>query len=171
MRRALALASLLVLNFAGAQLPTAPQTPQTPPDWLVQTVIPNALTVRVPKAGLSFAIDSLNYPPQAFPAQYPAQPFPVDVFVNTPGTWNLQVQLRDIRDDNGVLLIPVSHILFRVDGGPWLRANGTPQVIWTQRGATVGWQRVPVEFTLELDGSEQGGSYNTHATFSAIVLP
>ncbi|HEX7022876.1 MAG TPA: hypothetical protein VF171_08460 [Trueperaceae bacterium] len=141
--------------------------------WLVESLIPHVIAVRVPTTTLSFDLShSDNYPPVTFPARYPlSQPdggaLPMQIFSNTDGFWSISLEIDDITDEDGALLIPASQILYRVNGGVWLRANSVPQVIFTGSGRTHGWQEIRVEFALELLGSERAGSYRVNATLTA----
>jgi hypothetical protein len=62
-------------------------------------------------------------------------------------------------------------VLYRVNGGLWLRADGTPQIIYTQGGPTGDWLEIRLEFALELLGSERAGSYVVQALVTALRQP
>ncbi|WP_018111211.1 hypothetical protein [Thermus igniterrae] len=158
------LAALLLL----AGMATAQAT------WIVQTLIPETVALRTPTTQIAF--DLKDYPPKAFPATYPASNLeggmlPVQVFSNAPGTWSLLLQIPDLRDTNGVLLLPARQVLYRVNGGLWLRADGTPQIVYTQTGPTGDWLEIRLEFALELLGSEKAGNYVVQALVTALRQP
>ncbi|QWK22560.1 hypothetical protein [Thermus antranikianii] len=142
--------------------------------WIVQTLIPETIALRTPTTQIAF--DLKDYPPRAFPATYPASNLeggilPVQVFSNAPGVWSLLLQIPDLKDQNGVLLLPARQVLYRVNGGLWLRADGTPQIIYTQAGPTGDWLEIHMEFALELLGNERAGSYVVQALVTALRQP
>jgi len=144
--------------------------------WFVQTVIPEVVSVRTPTTTIAFELSLQDYPPPSFPARYPASSpkegvFPVQVFVNEPGVWSLLLEIPDLLDDNGNRLIPSRQILFRVNGGPWIRGSSAPQVFYTDVGATEGWLELRLEFALELEGNEPPGNYAVNVVVSAIREP
>ncbi|KGQ21911.2 hypothetical protein [Thermus filiformis] len=160
MKRGFALVPLLALALAQGS-------------WILQTLIPETIAIRTPTVQIGF--DLKDYPPKAFPALYPAtEPqggmLPVQVYSNAPGTWSLLLQIPDLTDQKG-LLIPARQILYRVNGGLWLRADGTPQIIYTQTGPTPGWLELRLEFALELLGTERAGTYSVQALVTALREP
>ena len=54
---------------------------------------------------------------------------------------------------------------------PWLRADGTPQIVYTQTGPTPGWLEIRLEFALELLGQERAGSYVVQTLVTALRQP
>ncbi|HGY09011.1 MAG TPA: hypothetical protein ENK37_03000 [Oceanithermus profundus] len=144
--------------------------------WYVQTVIPEVISVRTPTTSIGFELSLENYPPPQFPARYAATSLedgvlPVQVFVNEPGVWSLLLEIPDLLDESGNRLIPAEQILFRVDGGPWLRGSNGPQEFYTDVGATDGWKELRLEFALELKGHEPPGEYAVNVVVSAIREP
>lgn len=142
--------------------------------WIVQTLVPETIALRTPTTQIAF--DLKDYPPKSFPATYPASNLeggilPVQVFANAPGVWSLLLQIPDLQDQNGALLLPAKQILYRVNGGLWLRADGTPQIIYTQAGPTGDWLEIRLEFALELLGNERAGSYVVQALVTALRQP
>lgn len=140
--------------------------------WLVESLIPEVISIRVPTTAIAFELDRATYPPATFPARYPAtQPsggvLPVQVFSNADGLWNLMLEVPDLLSDAGADLVPAGQVLYRVNGGLWLRADGNSQIIYSQTGATVGWLEIRIEFALELNGSEKAGNYLINAVVSA----
>ncbi len=160
MKRALALFLLALPALAQAS-------------WILQTLIPETIALRTPTVEIGF--DLKDYPPRSFPALYPAALeegyLPVQVYANTPGTWSLLIQIPDLLDAQGAVLIPARQILYRVNGGLWLRADGTPQILYTHRGPTEGWLELRVEFALELVGNERAGRYAVQALITALREP
>lgn len=139
--------------------------------WPVQTLIPEVLAIRTPSTNIAFDLSEANYPPDSFPATYEATApeggvMPVQIFSNAEGFWSIELQISDVVDESGVLLIPAGQILYRVNGGVWLRADGTPQTIHTGSGETNGWQEITLEFKLELTGAERAGDYSISAVIS-----
>lgn len=144
--------------------------------WLVESLIPDVLSIRVPSTTIVFGIDSSNYPPETFPAMYAAtEPIdgtlPVQIFSNAQGVWSLMLQVADLHGVDGAAMLPASQVLYRVNDGVWLRADGSPQVIFTHSGPTVGWLEVRIDFALELTGVEVAGSYLVNAEVSAMQEP
>lgn len=144
--------------------------------WSVDSLIPETLSIRVPTTTISFVIAGAGYPPAAFPATYPATSpdggtLPVQVFSNAAGVWSLMLEVQDLVSPAGAAVVPASQVMYRVNGGLWLRADGSPQVIYSQVGQTVGWLELRVEFALELTGRELAGSYLVNAVVSAIREP
>ncbi|MCS7217556.1 MAG: hypothetical protein NZ846_01035 [Thermus sp.] len=142
--------------------------------WIVQTLIPETIALRTPTTEIAF--DLKDYPPKSFPAIYPASNLeggvlPVQVFSNAPGVWSLLLQIPDLKDPGGALLLPARQVLYRVNGGLWLRADGTPQIVYTQAGPTAGWLEIRLEFALELLGNERAGSYVVQALVTALRQP
>ena len=163
----------LVALLLAAPLSTVARAQAT---WLIESLIPEVLSVRVPSTTISFAIGGADYPPSEFPARYPAtEPtggaLPVQVFSNADGVWSLLLQVPDLMGAAGEASVPANQLLYRVNGGVWLRADGAPQVIYTHAGPTVGWLELSVEFALELTGSEPAGSYLINAQLSALREP
>ena len=144
--------------------------------WLVESLIPEVISIRVPTTTIAFDLDQATYPPAQFPARYPAtQPtggvLPVQVFSNADGLWSLMLEVPDLLSETGTTLVPASQVLYRVNGGLWLHADGTPQIVYSHDGATVGWLEIRIEFALELDGSEKAGNYLINAIVSASREP
>ena len=163
--RALALAAVLA---AGAAFADA--------TWEVETLVPELISIRVPSTTIAFGLDAVSYPPDAFPASYPAlEPedgvLPVQVFSNAEGTWSLLLAVPDLVDGVTGARIPADQVLFRVDDGLWLRASAAPQIAYTGVGPTEGWRELRVAFALELQGSELNGAYRVDALISAIHEP
>lgn len=166
----------VVLLMAAALLFVTIQTAAAQATWLVESLIPEVISIRVPTTTITFELDTGTYPPAQFPARYPAtQPtggvLPVQVFSNADGLWNLILEVPDLLSDTGTTLVPASHVLYRVNGGLWLHADGNPQIVYSQDGATVGWLEIRIEFALELDGSEKAGTYLINAMVSASREP
>jgi len=158
--------------LAGLLLTLAPALAQA--TWIVQTLIPETVALRTPTTQIAFELQ--DYPPKSFPATYPASNLeggvlPVQVFSNAPDTWSLVLQIPDLKDQSGQLLLPARQVLYRVNGGLWLRADGTPQIIYTQTGPTEDWLELRLEFALELLGSERAGSYVVEALVTALRQP
>jgi hypothetical protein len=158
--------------LAGLLLFLAPTLAQA--TWIVQTLIPETVALRTPTTQIAFELK--DYPPKSFPTTYPASNLeggvlPVQVFSNAPGVWSLVLQIPDLQDQSGQLLLPARQVLYRVNGGLWLRADGTPQIIYTQTGPTGDWLEIRLEFALELLGSERAGSYVVQALVTALRQP
>jgi hypothetical protein len=158
--------------LAGLLLFLAPTLAQA--TWIVQTLIPETVALRTPTTQITFELK--DYPPKSFPTTYPASNLeggvlPVQVFSNAPGVWSLVLQIPDLQDQSGQLLLPARQVLYRVNGGLWLRADGTPQIIYTQTGPTGDWLEIRLEFALELLGSERAGSYVVQALVTALRQP
>jgi hypothetical protein len=158
--------------LAGLLLFLAPTLAQA--TWIVQTLIPETVALRTPTTQIAFELK--DYPPKSFPTTYPASNLeggvlPVQVFSNAPGVWSLVLQIPDLQDQSGQLLLPARQVLYRVNGGLWLRADGTPQIIYTQTGPTRDWLEIRLEFALELLGSERAGSYVVQALVTALRQP
>ncbi|GAB5602962.1 hypothetical protein FJNA_14870 [Thermus sp. FJN-A] len=158
--------------LAGLLLWLAPALAQA--TWIVQTLIPETVALRTPTTQIAFELK--DYPPKTFPATYPASNLeggvlPVQVFSNANGVWSLLLQIPDLKDPNGELLLPARQVLYRVNGGLWLRADGTPQIVYTQTGPTGDWLEIRLEFALELLGQERAGSYVVQALVTALRQP
>ena len=141
--------------------------------WEVETLIPELIAMRVPTTTIAFGFDAETYPPDAFPARYPAilpedGLLPVQVFSNAEGTWSLVLEVPDLVDDVSGARIPADQLVFRVDEGLWLRGSVGPQIVVTRVGPTDGWLDVRIEFALELTGAERAGSYRVDAIVSAF---
>lgn len=143
--------------------------------WTVESLIPGLISIRSPGSTIAFTLDAASYPPEAFPARYRATVpeegvLPVQVFTNAEGTWSLLLEIADLRDEAQGAVVPAVQVLYRVNGGPWLRGGG-PQIIHTGTVPTVGWQEFRIEFELELMGTERAGAYVVDAVVSAIREP
>ncbi len=144
--------------------------------WTVESLIPDVLSIRVPSNTIGFELTTENYPPDQFPARYPATTLggsylPVQVFSNADGVWSLLLEVPDLVSESGDRVLSASQVMYRVNGGVWLRADGTPQVIYTQSGPTAGWLEVRVELALEITGTEAAGAYVINAYVSAYQEP
>lgn len=142
--------------------------------WVVQTLIPETIALRTPTTEIAF--DLKDYPPRGFPATYPASNLeggvlPVQVFSNAPGVWSILLQIPDLKSQTGETLLPARQVLYRVNGGLWLRADGTPQIVYTQSGPTGDWLELRLEFALELLGNERAGAYVVQALVTALRQP
>ncbi len=160
----LAIAVVVAMNAASAQA-----------TWIVQSLIPEVISIRVPVTTIAFAIDPATYPPESFPARYPATTpeggvLPVQVFSNADGVWNLLLEIPAMQAMDGAVIAP-DHVLVRVNGGIWLRGDGTPQIVHTQSGPTADWEELRLEFALELLGNEPAGSYAVNVLVAAIREP
>jgi hypothetical protein len=163
--RTLALAAVLAAGVAFADA-----------TWEVETLVPELISIRVPSTTIAFGFDAASYPPEAFPATYPAVVpedgvLPVEVFSNADGTWSLLLAIPDLVDGVSGARIPAEQVLFRVDDGLWQRASAAPQIAYTGVGPTSGWRALRVAFVLELRGSERNGAYRVDAVVSAIHEP
>jgi len=141
--------------------------------WIVESLIPEVISIRVPTTTIAFAIDPATYPPAAFPARYAATTpdggvLPVQVFSNAEGVWSLLLEIPAMRTVDGAAAIPADRVLVRVNGGIWLRGSGTSQIVYTQSGPTADWQEIRLEFALELLGDEPAGSYAVNVVVTAI---
>lgn len=144
--------------------------------WLVESLIPEVISIRVPTTTIAFDLDRATYPPAEFPARYAAtEPaggvLPVQVFSNADGLWSLMLEVPDLINDAGVTVVPANQVLYRVNGGLWLRADGNPQIVYSQSGVTTGWLEIRIEFALEVTGSEKAGDYLVNAVLSASREP
>jgi len=144
--------------------------------WTVESLIPDVISIRVPTTEIAFAIPAAEYPPETFPAQYPATTpeggvLPVQVFSNAEGVWSLVLEIPEMRTLDGGDVIPAERVLVRVNGGVWLRGDGNPQVVHTQSGPTLGWEELRLEFALELQGDEPAGAYAVNLLVTAIREP
>jgi len=162
---------LLLITAAATFSPTLAQA-----TWYVQAVIPEVISVRTPTTAIGFDLNLENYPPPQFPARYQATSpengvLPVQVFVNEGGVWSLMLEIPDLLDENGNRLLPAEQVLFRVNGGPWLRGSNAPQEFYTDVGATEGWKELRLEFAMELKGNEPPGDYAVNVVVSAIREP
>lgn len=142
--------------------------------WEVETLIPELISIRVPTSTIVFGLDGTAYPPDAFPARYPATVpeggvLPVQVFSNAESTWSLVLEIPDLLDPAGVAIVPAERILFRVNEGLWLRGSGGPQIVFTGVGPTFDWLELRIEFALELTGTELAGAYRVAALVSAVL--
>jgi hypothetical protein len=141
------------------------------------TTAGQVIQARTPVQGIAFTFTlGTNYPPASFPALYKATNLdkgvmPFQVYSTVPGTWSLLLEIPDLRNGTGKLLVPAKQIMYRVNGGPWFRANGAPQIIYTQVGPTRDWQDLQLEFQIELLGDESAGQYVAQALFSALTQP
>lgn len=144
--------------------------------WIVDSLIPETLSIRVPTTTVRFSMSHADYPPAEFPATYAATVpengvLPVQVFSNADGLWNLLIEIPDLLTVGSVDYIPASQVLYRVNGGVWIRADGGPQVVFTHMGRTSGWLELRIEFALELRGNEPAGAFLANINISAIREP
>ena len=146
------------------------QTTPTSADSSVRTLIPSLIALRRPATTPAFDISASNFPPAQYPARYlsPAQEFSVFSSASTP--WTVQLEIHTALDEQGQA-IPIDRLSYRVNGGPWIKALGVPQVVMSGVGATPGWAPLKVEVALDLQGGETGGDYDFDLTFTALVLP
>ncbi len=164
----------LILLLIGALLCTV----QAQSTWSTQVLLQSALgkiEARTPSNSVLFTFEK-NYPPAQFPATYIATTpingvLPLQVQSTVSGTWNVLLEIADLRDGNGRLLVPARQIMVRVNNGLWLRGNGAAQIIYTDRGATRTWKDIKLEFAIELLGNEIAGEYAVQTYFSALALP
>ena len=142
-------------------------------EWRLDVLIPDTISVRMPAAEIAFAISHDDYPPAAFPAQYPATTpeggvFLLEVFSSAAGGWSLLLEIPDLVDAAGRGVIRADQVLYRVDGGLWSRGSPLPQVIYSAVGPTGDWQRLEIDFRLELVGTEPPGSFSVTTRVTAL---
>ena len=159
----------LLLSLALAMAPALAQA-----TWIVQTLIPEAVALRTPTTQIVFELK--DYPPKTFPATYPASNLeggvlPVQVFANTPGACRPLLHRAEREGPGGSRLLPARRGLVRAPGGVGRRADGTPQIVYTQTGPTPGWLEIRLEFALELLGQERAGSYVVQTLVTALRQP
>lgn len=141
--------------------------------WDVETLIPEVISLQVPTKTISFTLANNSYPPAKFPKRYRATfpqngVLPVKVFSNATSVWNLLLEIPSLTDASGQSIIPAQQILYRVNDGLWLRADGNSQIIYTQFGQTNGWLELSIAFELELTGNEPAGNYVIDALVTAL---
>ena len=142
-------------------------------EWQLDVLIPDTISVRMPEAEIAFAITHANYPPATFPARYPATSpeggvFVLEVFSSAEGGWSLLLEIPDLVDADGRAVIRADQVLYRVDDGVWSRGSPLPQVIHTAVGPTGDWQRLEIDFELELEGTEPPGSFAVTTRLTAL---
>jgi hypothetical protein len=165
----------LVLFLLGLTL-----TAQAQSTWPRQVLFQNQtktqiIEARTPSNDILFTFGR-DYPPAVFPARYVATTprdglLPFQVRSNVQGPWSLTLEISDLRDGSGRLLVPARQIMYRVQNGPWLRGNGTPQILYSANGPTREWQELRLEFQIELLGNETAGLYAVQAYFGAVTQP
>ncbi|WP_288433955.1 hypothetical protein [uncultured Deinococcus sp.] len=174
---------LMFALLAGVGAATAQTTPGLPDpllppvqtgsgaaDGSVRTLIPSLIALRRPTAPLSFDINPGNFPPAQYPARYLSAPQEFSVFSSASTPWTVQLEVHSALDAQGQA-IPTDRLSYRVNGGPWIKALGVPQVVMSGVGATPGWTPLRIEVALDLQGGETGGDYDFDLTFTALVLP
>lgn len=139
----------------------------------VEVLVPEVLSVRSETSAIEFDLSQVDYPPREFPRRYPSTSLPdgvlpIDVLATAEGAWELQIQIEDLVDPVHGAIIPSQRILYSVDGGTWIRADGTPQVIVTGTRPTDGWRRVEIGFVLEVQGDERAGAYEVTSLLSGL---
>jgi hypothetical protein len=165
----------IVLLFVGLTLSVQAQA-TWPRQTLFQDKTKNLMIeARTPSNDIMFTFDK-NYPPPAFPARYAATTpkdgvLPFQIRSNVSGLWSLLLEIPDLRDGSGRLLVPARQIMYRVRGGPWLRGTGAPQIVFSKNGATREWEDLRLEFQIELIGNETAGTYAVQTYFSAVTQP
>lgn len=143
--------------------------------WNVEVLIPEVMSIQMPSTYIGFGLTLDNYPPDSYPAQYPATSpqngvLPVQVFTTAQGIWNLLIEIPDLLDSTGNRLLPADRILYRISGSDlWTRGNGNPQVVYTGNGPTNDWLELRLEFMLELRGGELAGAYEVNINISALA--
>lgn len=167
MKRLLTLLCLLALPLTS---PGRAQSTDAPSDGTVRTLIPNLVALRRPAQPLTFDLSAGTFPPLEYPVRYLSPGQDYSVFASVASPWTLQLELRGQPDEHGRTL-PSTLLSYRINGGPWIKATGTPQVVLSQVGPTRGWQPLRLELALDLTGDEPGGDYNFDLTFTAQVLP
>ncbi len=143
--------------------------------WIVQTLIPQVISIRTPTTTIGFEISNKSFPPARFPHDYsanlPEGGLPVQIYVNGQGAWAIQLQIPDITTADSLKLIPASRVKYRVNGGAWLHADGTPQVIYSGNGPTGDWREIRLELAMTLNGDELAGAYQVNAVLTALRQP
>lgn len=134
--------------------------------WRSEVLIPEVLSIRAPEDAIRFDFSD-DYPPLEFPVRYPGGTMPLQLQSSLEGSWTVSLEISDITDDSGTRIIPARQVLYRLDGGDWLTADGFAQTIHSQTGPTFGWLELRIEFAVELTGSEQAGEYQLGMTFTA----
>jgi hypothetical protein len=142
--------------------------------WTVEVLIPDVMSIRMPSTEIGFGLTLENYPPETYPAQYPATSpqngiLPVHVFTTAQGIWNLLIEIPDLEDRLGNKLLPADRIMYRINDGLWTRGNGNPQVVYTGNGPTGDWLELRLQFMLELRGGELAGAYEVDLRVSALA--
>lgn len=162
----------IAICLTAAQLGTPNVAGQS--TWQVDVLIPSVISVRIPSTQIGFAVPIEEYPPNAFPARYPATSpaggvLPVQVFSNSAGPWTLLLQIPDLSGEQGQGIVTADQVLYRVDGGMWQRASSVPQVVYTGSGPTADWVTVNIEFEIELTGREAAGAFDVSAYLTASL--
>ncbi|MEX2501081.1 MAG: hypothetical protein WD336_01785 [Trueperaceae bacterium] len=149
------------------------QVSSTPSERSIDVLIPEVLSIRSDHPAIAFDLSQVDFPPRAFPERYLATSVPdgivtFEVLASASGAWELQLQIDDLVDAATGATIPARQILFRVDGGPWIRADGTAQVLYAATEPTEGWQPIDVAFALEVTGTEPAGAYDVTSLLSGM---
>ena len=150
------------------------QQSQVPADRAVEVLVPEVLSLWSETTEIAFDLAQVDFPPREFPRRYLATSLPdgillVEVLATATGAWEVHLQIEDLVDPSRQARIPSEQILFRVDDGPWLRADGSPQVILTGTQPTMGWRPVEIAFALEVKGNERAGVYEVTSLLSGLT--
>lgn len=154
----------------GVPLPGSPAPAPAETDAAVRPLIPDVISIRRPGTPVTFEINPANYPPAQFPVRYLSAPQAFSVFSNASRPWTVQMEVHTQPDAQGRAL-PSQQLHYRVNGGPWTEVTGTPQVVLSNVGPSLGWLPLKIEFALDLTGAEAGGAYAFDVAFTALVLP
>jgi len=134
--------------------------------WPVSVLVPEVLSLRMPDNAIAFDVADA-YPPPEFPHTYPGGTLPLQFHASTEGSWTISLEIGDLTDADGALLVPAEQVHYRVNGGTRLSGSGFPEIIHSGTGPTNGWFEITVEFELELTGAERAGAYTLDLTVTA----
>jgi len=160
-RSSLLLALLLLLSSARA---------------VQQTLLERKLWLTLPDAPLAFEVPAASYPSLS-PAtrlrlSTPDGTVPLILTGVLEGGWSLLLSVSELLPVAGGPALPARNVRYRVNGGTWLTADGTPQVLYTALGPTPPGDpvRLRLEFELKVPARASFGGYWLDLAYSALAF-
>lgn len=163
--RRLAVALLLVFITAGGALAQVG----------VGVSIPEASSLTISHASVTFDLSVGTYPPSEFPAYYaPTLSEPVSdqmsitVFTNL-DNWTVEVSFTGLYNETDNVILPASQLEYSLNGGlNWHQFSQGSNTIIVGSGPTVTYDTRSFEVRFRVDGSETPGVYLGTLTYTLV---
>jgi len=141
-----------------------------------QTLLERKLWLTLPDALLAFEVPAASYPSLSPETRLrlstPDGTLPLVLTSALEGGWSLLLSVSDLLPVAGGTPLPTGNVRYRVNGGTWLTADGTPQVLYTALGPTPPGDpvRLRLEFELKVPARASYGGYWLDLAYSGLAF-